>query len=149
MISAPGELGIEGIPPWHQPKAVIAGPITDHAKLLWPIGAELDVIIRKADDAVTIVDVLRGRALPKTQAELAKRRDREPDVATVRAEPVGIVNATREGSAGYQRGDQHAVVTDNEHGDVTVCVEASDPKAVPICKVVTLAIQPVLVALPR
>jgi hypothetical protein len=149
LISAPGALGVEGILPWHQPKAVLAGPITDHAKLVWPVGPELDVIIRKANDAITIVDVLRGHAIPKTQAELAQRRDREPDVATVRAEPVGIINATREGAAGYQRGDQHAVVTDNEHGDVTVCVEASDPKAVPSCKVVTLTIQPVMVALPR
>ncbi|HEX7703735.1 MAG TPA: hypothetical protein VF403_23505, partial [Kofleriaceae bacterium] len=46
LISAPGELGVEGILPWHQPKAVIGGAITDHAKLVWPVGPELDVIIR-------------------------------------------------------------------------------------------------------
>ena len=149
LISAPGELGVEGIVPWHQAKAVIGGPITDRATLRWPVGPELDVIVRKAGDAITIVDVLRGHAIPKTQAELARRRDRERDVATVRAEPVGIVNATREGAVGYQRGDQHAVVIDNDRGDVTVCREASAPEAVPTCEIVALDIQPVMVALPH
>ena len=138
LTSAPGELGVEGSAPWHEPKLVAGGALVEGAHLVWPTGPQLDVIVRHADGA--IVTVLRGRNLPKTQVELEHRRDRDADVATARAEPIGVDTATPEGV--YERDDQHAVFSDNARGDVTVCVDTN-------CQVVTLKNDAAMLAVSR
>jgi hypothetical protein len=109
------------------------------AKLAWPYGQAIDVVVSGKDLGRVRAWVLRGTLPPLKMAEIEKIAASAPDVAEAVLEPIGG-NNTDAGREVYSAGSLHAVITGNADGPVTVCVTAIRPATGPlyVCEPLTL-----------
>jgi len=119
-------------------RKVDAGPVRDGAGLRWPVGPDLDVIVRGGAAVSPWVYVLRGRLTARTTADLDRLVDGAGDAAVMPAFVVGAGDRTAEGMKHYRPGDRHRVVSGNAPGRVTVCVTDAEPTAPAICQTIEI-----------
>ncbi len=103
-------------------RRVLVGPGT--TKVAWPIGQAIEVIARGAVEPAATTWVFRGKQAPRTRAEAEARAARTSEVAWAELRPIGADN-TDAGRKVYAAGDQHAVISGNLDGVVSVCLARS------------------------
>jgi hypothetical protein len=104
----------------------------------WPVGPNLDVIVRGGPAVTPWVYVLRGHPTAKTTADLDRLVDGAADATVMPAFGVGAGNRTAEGMRYYQRGDRHRVTPGHSPGQVTVCVAEAEPTAPAMCQTIEI-----------
>jgi serine/threonine-protein kinase len=119
-------------------RKVQAGPVRNGAEPRWPVGPELDVIVRGGAQVTPWVYVLRGHPTAKTTADLDRLVDGAADATVMPAFGVGAAGRTAEGMKHYQRGDRHRVVLGNAPGQVTVCVAQAEPTSPASCQTIAI-----------
>jgi predicted Ser/Thr protein kinase len=115
-----------------------AGPVRDGAVLRWPVGPDLDVIVRGGASITPWVYVLRGHRTAKTTADLDRLVDRAADASVMPAFVIGAGDRTAEGMRYYRAGDRHRVILGNSPGPVTVCAAEAEPTAPAICQTIEI-----------
>ena len=122
-------------------RKVDAGPVRDGAEPRWPVGPDLDVIIRGGPQVTPWIYVLRGHPTApttKTTADLDRLVDGAADATVMPAFWVGAGNRTTEGLKYYQPGDRHRVMLGNSPGQVTVCVAQAEPTSPTVCQTIAI-----------
>jgi hypothetical protein len=119
-------------------RKVDAGLVRDGAALRWPVGPDLDVIVRGGAPVSPWVYVLRGRLTAKTTADLDRLVDGAADATVMPAFVVGAGDRTAEGMKHYRPGDRHRVVSGNAPGRVTACVADAEPTSPAICQTIEI-----------
>ena len=119
-------------------RKVEAGSVRDGAEPRWPVGPELDVIVRGGAPVTPWVYVLRGHRTAKTTADLDRLVDGAEDATVMPVFVVGAGNRTAEGMTYYQRGDLHRVVPGNSPGQVSVCVADAEPTSPAMCQTIEI-----------
>jgi len=114
------------------------GPARDGARPRWPVGPNLDVIVRGSSKLTPWVYVLRGQVRAKTRGDLDRLVERTPEAAINPAFVVGVGDRTAEGTKHYQRTDRHVVIRSNAPGQATVCAATSDPASAAVCQVIEI-----------
>ncbi|HMG56015.1 MAG TPA: hypothetical protein VK601_21100 [Kofleriaceae bacterium] len=115
-----------------------AGPVRDGAALRWPVGPDLDVIVRGGAPVSPWIYVLRGHRTAKTTADLDRLVDGAADAAVMPAFVVGAGDRTAAGMKHYRPGDRHRVLSGNAPGRVTVCVADAEPSSPAICQTIEI-----------
>jgi predicted Ser/Thr protein kinase len=115
-----------------------AGPVRDGAALRWPVGPDLDVIVRGGSSVTPWIYVLRGHPTAKTTGDLDRLVDRAADATVMPAFVIGAGDRTAEGMKYYQRGDRHRVTPGHSPGPVTVCVADAEPTAPAMCQTIEI-----------
>jgi hypothetical protein len=119
-------------------RKVEAGPVRNGAAPRWPVGPNLDVIVRGGAPVTPWVYVVRGHSTAKTTADLDRLVDGAADATVMPAFGVGAGNRTAEGLKYYQAGDRHRVVVGNSRGQVTVCVADAEPTSPAMCRTIEI-----------
>jgi hypothetical protein len=119
-------------------RKVEAGPVRDGPEPRWPVGPNLDVIVRGGSQITPWVYVLRGHPTAKTTADLDRLVDGAADATVMPAFGVGASNRTTEAMRYYQIGDRHRVMSGNSPGRVTVCVAEAEPTSPATCQAIEI-----------
>ena len=119
-------------------RKVEAGPVRDGARVQWPVGPGLDVIVRGGSSLVPWIYVLRGHPTARTTADLDRLLDGAADATVKPAFAVGAGDRSAEGMRYYQPGDRHRVTLGNSPGQVTVCVAEAEPTAPAMCQTIEI-----------
>ncbi len=117
-------------------RRVVAGP--GAKALVWPIGEAIEVIARGPVLPGATVWMFRGKRSPGRRTEAEALAGHAPDVAWAELTSIGADN-TDVGRTLYEPGDQHAVISGNLDGEVSICLARSaEPEGEVSCQVVTI-----------